>query len=710
LLRTAPKGSADPGFTPISWSEALDIATRRIRELAAADGRQAIAFAVTTPSGTAIADSFAWIHRLAHAFGSPNLVFATENCNWHKDFSPMLTWGAGIGMPDFDRTGLILLWGFNPTATWLSQVERIKAAQRRGAKVVAIDPRRQGLARSANLWLGVRPGTDGALALGLCHLLIERGGADMGFLRQYTDAAFLVRQDDGALLKAADVCGPGYDDAPVIWDEIRGGPVPYDRATRLPADAGARPALVGRFDLPAGASIVSASTVFDRLRDQCAAFPPERVQSLTGVPADQIIQLADWLASSGPASFFTWTGTAQHAGATQMARAIHVLYALTGCLDAPGGNVWFARPLLEDVARFDWVTPETRALTLGLGERPLGPPQRGWITTRDLSRAIATEVPYPVRALVSFGGDFALTKPKTAHAQEALRKLDFFLMTELFLTPSCQEADLIFPAASCWEREGLQPGFMVDAAAEAWIQLRPAVVPAVGESRSDTAIVFELARRLGLADRFFGGDPEPGLAAMLKPTGLSPTDLRREPRGLRQALPDAIGARRQNGFATDSGRVELFAASLATVGEDPIPTYRPPPEPVPGGDYPLRLTCAKWPQFRHSQERQSASIRAAMPHPLVQIHPSNAAARGIADGDRITVHTPTGSFTGRAELSSAVLPEVVCAQYGWWDAEAPFTDPGLSFNAAIDGEDFDAVSGSNALRSAVCNIDGHGSP
>lgn len=85
-------------------------------------------------------------------------------------------------------------------------------------------------------------------------------------------------------------------------------------------------------------------------------------------------------------------------------------------------------------------------------------------------------------------------------------------------------------------REGLHAGFQVSAAAEAHVQLRPALAPPQGESRSDTWIVFELARRLGLADRFFGGDAEAGLTQMLAPTGLTPEALRAAPGGLSLAL------------------------------------------------------------------------------------------------------------------------------------------------------------------------------
>ncbi|HUV33156.1 MAG TPA: molybdopterin-dependent oxidoreductase, partial [Devosiaceae bacterium] len=706
LVRTNPKGSGDPGFRAVGWDEALDLVADRLKSIAAVGGPEAVAFAVTTPSGTAIADSFGWIHRLVHAFGSPNLVFATENCNWHKDFTPMLTWGAGIGMPDYANTGVILLWGFNPTATWLAQVAPIRQAQRRGARLVVIDPRRQGLARSADLWLGLRPGTDGALALGLAHLLLERGGADEAFLRHHTDAPFLVRDDDGTLLTETDLSGPDGAAAPTVWDETSGAAVPCP--VGIDADAVAAAALSGVRLVARGATTVSCRTVLDKLRQRCAGYPPDRVAEITGLSVADIEQLAVWLATTGPASFFTWTGTAQHSNATQTTRALDVLYALTGGLDAPGGNVWFNRPPVRDISGFEWVGKATRSRTLGLDERPLGPPRRGWITTRDLFRTIVTGEPYPVRALVSFGGNFALTKPRTQYAEEALRGLDFFVATELFLTPSCQQADVVLPVASAWERSGLQAGFMISQQAEEWLQLRPAVVPPRGESRSDTDIVFQLATRLGFADRFFGGDPEQGLRHELSPTGVSLETLRANPRGVRVNLASGIGRVRRDGFATPSGRVELFAAALGGIGEHRLPIYHAPamsPEGRPGlAEFPLRLTCAKWPQFCHSQQRQQSSITRAMPHPLVQLHPQLAAARGIDNDDPVIVMTPHGRFAAHAELTTAVRLDVVCAQYGWWDPASPWEQSELSYNGAIDGAIIDAASGSNSLRSYLCEV------
>jgi anaerobic selenocysteine-containing dehydrogenase len=159
-VRPIRAGSGFPGTT------ALDLVAGKMRA-AMTKAPLSLAFGVATPSGTAVADSFAWIHRLAHACHSPNLVFATENCNWHKDFAPAYTFGAGIGMPDYQQTGCILLWGFNPATSWLAQATAVRQAQKRGARLIVVDPRRAGLAAAADLWLRPHPGSDGALALGL---------------------------------------------------------------------------------------------------------------------------------------------------------------------------------------------------------------------------------------------------------------------------------------------------------------------------------------------------------------------------------------------------------------------------------------------------------------------------------------------------------------------------------------------------------------
>ena len=129
LKRTRPKGDADPGWQRIGWEEALAVTARELRRLSRESGAESVAFGVSTPSATALSDSILWIERLINAFGSPNWVYATELCNWHKDHARAFTFGVGVTAPDFERTGCVLLWGHNPSTAWLTHAS--KAARRK---------------------------------------------------------------------------------------------------------------------------------------------------------------------------------------------------------------------------------------------------------------------------------------------------------------------------------------------------------------------------------------------------------------------------------------------------------------------------------------------------------------------------------------------------------------------------------------------------
>ena len=165
LRRVSPK-DAPAEWERIGWDEALDETARQLKRLAAESGPESVAFAITTPSGTGIQDAYPWIERLRHAYGSPNAPYGTEICNFHRDDIYRLTFGVDTPMPDFENADCIMLWGHNPSTTWLAYASRVAEAKARGAKLIVVDPRRAGLAVKADAWLRVRPGSDGALALG----------------------------------------------------------------------------------------------------------------------------------------------------------------------------------------------------------------------------------------------------------------------------------------------------------------------------------------------------------------------------------------------------------------------------------------------------------------------------------------------------------------------------------------------------------------
>jgi anaerobic selenocysteine-containing dehydrogenase len=723
LRRTHPKGAPDPGWTRITWDEALDWTAARMREAAARHGPEAVAFAVTTPSGTAVSDGFPWIERLIRFFGSPNTIWAEELCAWHRDFATAYTFGADIGTPDFAGTGCLLLWGHNPSTSFLAQATAAAEAKTRGAALIVVDPRRAGLANRADQWLRVRPGTDGALALGLAGVMIAESWYDRDFISDWSTGPFLLRDDTDRFLTSADLGEHGRAECYVAWDRAAARPVAYDpRAGRF-VEPIKEPMLFGSVTCATRMGPVTCRPVFERYVMLCRDYPPARVEQITGVPAAQIVETARLLWERRPVAYFHWTGLEQHSNATQTVRAISLLYALTGSFDAPGGNLRVSRPVVNDLGGRALVPEAQRAKTLGFAERPLGPGRHGWVTARDVYRAILTDEPDRVCGLVGFGSNLLLSQPDADVGRAALARLDFLVYADLFLTPTAALADVVLPVASAWEREGIRVGFGPTQEGEALIQLRQRVVAPRGESRSDIWIVCELARRLGLGEQFFDGHEDAGHRWALAPAGVTLDELRATPAGVRVHLetryrkyaePAADGP---TGFATPSRRVEIYAQRFMDHGQAPLPHYvEPATSPVSRPDlavrYPLVLTSAKVVQFCHSQHRSLPQLRRHGPDPVVELHPATAGPRNIVHDDWMLVETPRGTMRARARLNKSLAPNVVCAQFGWWQACEPLGLPGYdvvgsgsaNYNGVIGTDVADPISGTIPLRSYLCEV------
>ncbi len=733
LRRTRPKGDPDPGWERIGWDEALEQTAESLLRLADENGPESVVFSSVSPSTSAVDDVVDWIERLMNAFGSPNLCAAMELCGWGRYLAPLYTYGApvpGAYMPDLEHAGCILFWGYNPNLARLAHATATAEAQRRGARLIVVDPRGTGPAKRADLWLRVRPGTDGALALGIAGVMIERGWYDHDFVRDWTNGPLLVREDDGRLLSASDLLDPGEaaDDRTVTrryvaWDEAEGRPALYDPSSRRFEAGDPQPALFGRYELQTADGKVACRPAFDHVAELCRRYPPERVEAITGVGSAQVEAAARMLYESRPVAYYAWSGVEMQSSASQISRAIGQLYALTGSLDRKGGNVRFAAPPTPAVNGAELLTEAQASKTLGLSERPMGPARWRFVTTHDVYRAILEREPYPVRGLVDFGSNLLLSHADGRRGREALAALDFYVHADLFMNPTAELADVVLPVAGAFEREGLRIGFEVSAAAQAHVQLRPRVAEPPGEARPDAAIIFELAGRLGLGEQFWDGDLEAAYRHQLAPTGLTPEDLRAEPGGVRLPLETRYRKYaepvdgRVTGFRTPTGRIELYSETLLDGGAPPLPDYEPPlvsaeTRPDLAVRYPLVLTCAKHALFCESQHRGIESLRRKAMEPEVELHPTAAAARGIEAGDWVVIETPEGSVRARARLDDMLEENVVCGQHGWWEAceeiGAPGYDPlgptGANYNLLIADDAVDPVSGSVPHRAYLCEL------
>ena len=373
LRRTRPKGDPDPGWQPIGWDEALDLTVAAMRRAAEQYGPQAVALTLSSPSTTAIGDSSGFIQRLANAFGTPNAAISLDVCGWGRGFATRYTYGvASVGvsgggaMPDIANTGCLILWGYNPSYTRLTHATATVEALKRGMRLIVVDPRHVGLASKADLWLRVRPGTDGALALGIANVMIARGWYDRDFIRDWSNAPHLVRGDTGRLLSEADVSAGGDARRLFAWDTRAARLVPYDTATGQYDGNPSTLALDGEYRIAARDGEIVCHPVFELYARLCRRYPPEAVEAICWIPRDQVEAAARLIWHSRPVSYYAWSGHEQHANATQTARAMSLVYALTGSFDRAGGNVLFPAPAAAPIAGDDLPAAKYMANTLGL--------------------------------------------------------------------------------------------------------------------------------------------------------------------------------------------------------------------------------------------------------------------------------------------------------------------------------------------------------
>ncbi len=373
LRRTRPKGDADPGWVPMSWDEALDETAAAMRGIADRHGPQAVAFSQSSPSTTAIADSAVFVRRLMNAFGTPNMVWALDLCGWGRGFATRYAFGhgsvatgsAGGGMADIANSGCLILWGYNPSISRLTHATATVAALKRGMKLIVVDPRRAGLASKADVWLRVRPGTDGALALGLANLMIQHAWYDREFVRDWSNGPHLVRADTGTLLRESDLSSGGDPRRLVAWNANAARPVAYDPATGRYDSPSDHLALTGEVRLATPHGTLMCRPVFDHYAALCRQYPPEVVATTCWIPPAQLEETARLIWQSRPVSYYAWSGHEHHANTTETARAMALLYALTGSFDSAGGNV-----LLPAGRRAGTVSPPRISTVLYWRARP----------------------------------------------------------------------------------------------------------------------------------------------------------------------------------------------------------------------------------------------------------------------------------------------------------------------------------------------------
>ncbi len=636
-------------FERSTWDAAYDHIVAELRRIASEHGPEAIAIytgrgnfeyglnEMFAPAGTVESSANA----VLFPFGSPNATGVGALCYVsYGMIAPRSCFGAYMleMHEDIDHADLILVWGENPaTDSSPLNLARLKNAQRRGARVVVIDHRRSETAQALRAeWIGIRPGTDGALALGMLHVLL-----------------------------AEDL----YDHEFAVW--VHG---------------------------------------LDELRDYVRAWTPARVEQVTWVPADTVRELARATAAAQGCSIMMYTGLEYSDSGVQAIRAAFTLQALAGHLDVPGGKL-FKMPGRPRLNRLLTEPPVSAPKPIGADEYPIYHEVRNEAHAALLPRAILEGQPYPVRALIVSGSSLITSWPNPDLWRRALTALDLLVVINRFPTADAAYADLVLPAATQFEIESYEIH-------DNHVQLRQRVIPPVGEARNDYLIFVELANRLGYGHRW----PQTERAMVeyaLRDSGVSVDDLLAHPEGVslpqpamryRKYLSGELRPDGRPGFDTPTGKFEITSEWFRGYGYDPLPVYTEPGEgplarPDLAARFPLVFNSGARTNFDfRSQHHNIPGLLKRLPRPLVHLHPTDASARGIVDGDEVLVISARGEAPFLAYVTADIARGAIEVNMGGGGPLGPRAWQQANVNALTDFDRRDPISGFPVYKALLCEV------
>ncbi|MBP2233383.1 anaerobic selenocysteine-containing dehydrogenase [Azospirillum agricola] len=588
LRRTGPKGSGR--FEPISWDDALDIVAERFLEAERRFGAETVwPYHYAGTMGLVQRDG---LNRLRHAKRYSGF-FSTICTN--PAWSGLIAGTgrlAGADPREMARSDLVVIWGTNAVATQVNvMTHAIRARKERGAKIAVVDVYRTPTMEQADLPLLIRPGTDGALACAVMHVLFRDGLADRAYLASYADD-------------------------------------------------------------PAG------------LEAHLAGRTPAWAEAITGLPAADIEDFAR-LVGRTPRSFFRlgYGFTRSRNGAVNM-HAASCIPVVSGAWQHEGGGAFHSnsgiyrwnKTLIEGLDRRD---PTVRMLD----QSRIGPILEGDVD------ALAGGP--PVTALLIQNTNPVTVAPDQTRVRRGFGRDDLFVCVhEQFMTETARMADIVLPATMFLEHDDLY-----QAGGNQHILFGPALVPAPGECRPNHAVVGALATRLGVDDHpGFRMSERELIDATLRNSGWGSLEELERARFL-DVQPDFRTAHYLDGFAWPDGRFRLkpdwpsvpYAAPSTFGPVAAMPRFPDHWAVIEEADaeHPFRLVTAPARHFLNTSFTETPGSQAREKQPSLLLHPEDATALAIAEGDRVEVANGRGEVILRARLFDGMRRGVVIAESIW---------------------------------------------
>jgi anaerobic selenocysteine-containing dehydrogenase len=431
---------------------------------------------------------------------------------------------------------------------------------------------------------------------------------------------------------------------------------------------------------------------FDELRERAAEYTTERVAELTGLSAEEIVRLAWLYATAKPAVIHLRYGMQRHSNGGMIVRSIALLPALVGAWRDPAGGL-----LMTSRDAFGINEAALRRPDLLYGRQPRH------VNMIQLGEALLSASYPPLRALYVYNADPVASTPDSGKVLAGLAREDLFTVVhDPYWTDTARWADIVLPATTQLEHTDLHR-----ALGNHYIQLnRPAIAP-LGASKPNTEVFRLLAARMGFAEPCFRDSDDDLIDQALASEhpymrGITREVLERDG-WARLRLPERFAPFAQGGFATPSGKVEFLSAKMAADGYDPLPTHTPLVEsaeasPELHARYPLTLITAKAHHFLNSSFNDVATLSRREGRPTIELHPADAATRGIAEGDPVRVFNDRGECRLHARVTDGVRSGVAVSPATWWPSA--FAD-GVGINALTPDRAADMGGGATFYTNLV---------
>lgn len=581
LKRVGRKGEGK--FERVSWDAALTEIAARLSAIAAIDPQRIVPYSYAGTMGMVQGEAMAqrFFHRLGGSF-LDRTICATAGA---EALQYTLGTRDGTDIEQFQNAQLIVFWGANAITSNLHLWSRAQQAKRNGAKLIAIDPYRSLTAEKCHQHIALLPGTDGAFALGVMHVLIREGWLDRDYIERYT---------------------------------------------------------LG----------------FDALARRAQQFDPQRVAKLCGIDAAEVEGFARDYWTLRPAAIRLNYGMQRAAGGGNAVRAVASLPALAGHWRDAAGGVLLSTSGNYPVDAARLYRPD---LLAARAPRTINMATIG----HDLLRADP-----PIDALVVYNSNPVAVAPQSREVAAGFAREDLFtVVLEQFGTDTADYADFVLPATTQLEHVDVHKSY-----GHLYLLANSPAIAPLGEALPNSEIFRRLARAMGYRDAAFD-DSDDALAAQAflrrGPTANFDWPRLKENGWERLDLPATHAPFAQGAFPTPSGRCEFWSDALARQGIDPLPGYVPPNEgPTSNAAlarrYPLAMISPPARNFLNSSFVNVASLRAIEGEPTLEIHPDDAAARGIVDGGRVRVFNDRGSLNLAACVTDRARLGCVVALSIWW--------------------------------------------